>query len=348
MSLAGRHILSIDQFNRSELERILEVAHTLEPVARRQYRCDALDGAVMANLFFEASTRTRLSFHTAFSRLGGRVCDTTGFTFSSLSKGESLEDTARVISGYADAIVMRHPETGSVAQFAKGIRVPVINAGDGTGEHPSQALLDYYTIDSEFRRLGKTIDGMTIALVGDLKHGRTIHSLCRLLRLFRNITFHFIAPPALAAPQELLDSLKAAGHHVREFDSISSGLPGAGVIYATRIQRERIEGGEEMEGYSEDYRINRTAIENYAAKDVVIMHPLPRDGRPGAFDLATDLDDLPNLAIFRQADNGVTMRMAIFAMVLDVHENIDRHFHKRHGYRPRRYSDHDADFYQLD
>ena len=169
-----------------------------------------------------------------------------------------------------------------------------------------------------------------------------------MLRLFRNITFHFIAPPALAAPQELLDSLKAAGHHVREFASISSGLPGADVIYATRIQRERIEGGEEMEGYSEDYRINRVAIENHAEKDVVIMHPLPRDGRPGAFDLATDLDDLPNLAIFRQADNGVTMRMAIFAMVLDVHENIDRHFHKRHGYRPRRYSDHDADFYQLD
>ena len=328
MSLAGRHILSIDQFNRSELERILAVAQTLEPVARRQYRCDVLDGAVMANLFFEASTRTRISFHTAFSRLGGRVCDTTGFTFSSLSKGESLEDTARVISGYADAIVMRHPETGSVAQFAKGIRVPVINAGDGTGEHPSQALLDYYTIDSEFRRLGKSIDGMTIALAGDLKHGRTIQSLCRLLRLFRNITFHFIAPPALAAPQVLLDSLKAAGHHVREFDSISSGLHGADVIYATRI--------------------HRAAIENYAEKDVVIMHPLPRDSRPGAFDLATDLDDLPNLAIFRQADNGVTMRMAIFAMVLDVHENIDRHFHKRHGYRPRRYSDHDADFYQLD
>ena len=347
MSLAGKHILSIDQFNRSDLEKILAVAQTLEPVARRQYRCDVLDGAVMANLFFEASTRTRISFHTAFSRLGGRVCDTTGFTFSSLSKGESLADTARVISGYADAIVMRHPETGSVAQFAKNIRVPVINAGDGTGEHPSQALLDYYTIDSEFRRLGKSIDGMTIALAGDLKHGRTIQSLCRLLRLFRNITFHFIAPPALAAPQVLLDSLKAAGHHVREFDSISSGLHGADVIYATRIQRERIEGGEEMEGYSEDYRINRVAIENHAEKDVVIMHPLPRDGRPGAFDLATDLDDLPNLAIFRQADNGVTMRMAIFAMVLDVHENIDRHFHKRHGYRPRRYSDLDADFYQL-
>ena len=138
MSLAGKHILSIDQFNRSDLEKILAVAQTLEPVARRQYRCDVLDGAVMANLFFEASTRTRISFHTAFSRLGGRVCDTTGFTFSSLSKGESLEDTARVISGYADAIVMRHPETGSVAQFAKGIRVPVINAGDGTGEHPSR------------------------------------------------------------------------------------------------------------------------------------------------------------------------------------------------------------------
>ncbi|MDO4643211.1 MAG: aspartate carbamoyltransferase [Cardiobacteriaceae bacterium] len=346
-SLIGRHVLSIEQFNRSELEQLLEVAKILEPVAQRQYRCNALEGAMMANLFFEASTRTRISFHTAFSRLGGHVCDTTGFTFSSLSKGESLQDTARVISGYADTIVMRHPETGSVAQFAEGICVPVINAGDGTGEHPSQALLDYYTIHNEFARLGKTIDGMTIALVGDLKHGRTIHSLCRLLRLFRNITFHFIAPPALAAPPSLLDSLKAAGHHVQEFDSISNGLRGVDIIYATRIQRERIEGGEEMEGYSEDYRINRAAIENYAEKDVVIMHPLPRDGRAGAFDLSTDLDDLPNLAIFRQADNGVTMRMAIFATVLDVHTDIERHFHKWTGFRPRRYSNNDADFYQF-
>ena len=208
--------------------------------------------------------------------------------------------------------------------------------------------MDYYTISSEFDRLGKTIDGMTIAMVGDLKHGRTIHSLCRLLRLFRNITFHFVAPSALAAPQELLDSLKAAGHHVREFDSIANGLPGADVVYATRIQRERIEGGEEMEGYSEDYRINHTAITEYAPKDIIIMHPLPRDSRPGAFDLATDLDTLPNLAIFRQADNGVTMRMAMFAMALDVHKDIDRHFHKWEGYRPRRYSDSDADFYQFD
>ena len=348
MSFAGHHILSIDQFTRPDLEMLLAVAQTLEPVARREYRCNVLEGAVMANLFFEASTRTRISFHTAFSRLGGRVCDTTGFTFSSISKGESLHDTARVISGYVDAIVMRHPETGSVAQFAKGLRVPVINAGDGTGEHPSQALLDYYTINREFARLGKSIDGMTITLVGDLKHGRTIQSLCRLLRLFRNITFHFVAPQAFAAPQALLDSLKAAGHHVREFDSIASGLPGADVVYATRIQRERIEGGEDMEGYGEDFRINRAAIEQYAAKDIVIMHPLPRDSRPGAFDLAPDLDTLPNLAIFRQADNGVPVRMAMFALVLDVHKDIDRHFHKWQGYRPRRYSDGDADFYQFD
>lgn len=345
MSLTGCHILSIDPFTRAELEALLAVARRLQPVARRQVRCDVLNGAVLANLFFEASTRTRMSFHTAFARLGGDVVDTTGFTFSSISKGESLEDTARVIAGYADVIVMRHPEQGSVAQFAAPIHVPVINAGDGAGEHPSQALLDYYTISAEFDRLGKTIDGMAIAMVGDLKYGRTIHSLCKLLSLFTDVRFCFIAPDALRAPPALLAMLKARGHQVQEFDSIANGLPGADVIYATRIQRERIAGGEQMEGYGEQFRINAAAIRRYATPETVIMHPLPRDSREGAFDLATDLDGFPQLAIFRQADNGVTMRMALFASVLGVTSNLESYFHERRGWRPTRLADCDADFY---
>ncbi len=347
MSLSGRHILSIDSFDRTTLEQLLAVARVLEPVARRQFRCNVLDGAVLANLFFEASTRTRMSFHTAFSRLGGSVVDTTGFTFSSISKGESLADTARVIAGYADAIVLRHPEQGSVAHFAEHLHVPVINAGDGAGEHPSQALLDYYTISSEFTRLKKRIDGMNIAMVGDLKHGRTIHSLCKLLSLFNGIHFRFIAPPSLQMPADLLNLLRERGHQVAEYSSIADGLPGADVLYATRIQRERIEGGEQMEGYGENFRINAAAIRRFAEPDTIILHPLPRDSRDGAYDLAIDLDENPQLAIFRQADNGVTVRMALFAMVLDVHNGIESYFTPQRGYRPTRYSDRDADFYQL-
>lgn len=347
MSLVGRHVLSIDDFSREELRYLLQVAERLEPVAKGQMRCDVLQGAVLANLFFEASTRTRMSFHTAFAKLGGAVCDTTGFTFSSLSKGESLADTARVIAGYADVIVMRHPDTGSVAEFARDIFVPVLNAGDGTGEHPSQALLDYYTIEREFARLGKRIDGMKIAMVGDLKHGRTIQSLSRLLSKFQNITFHFVAPDALRVPSALVALLRERGHQVREFDNVAEALSGVDVIYATRIQRERIAGGEEMEGYGEGLRLHRAAIEQYAPPEVVIMHPLPRDSREGAFDLGTDLDTLPQLAIFRQADNGLTMRMAMFACVLGVESALESHYTQNQAFRPSRYGRLDADFYTI-
>ncbi|MDO4434969.1 MAG: aspartate carbamoyltransferase [Cardiobacteriaceae bacterium] len=345
--LVGRHVLSIDDFSREELAYLKQVAERLEPVAKGRLRCHALQGAVLANLFFEASTRTRMSFHTAFAKLGGSVCDTTGFTFSSLSKGESLSDTARVIAGYADVIVMRHPDTGSVAEFARDIFVPVLNAGDGTGEHPSQALLDYYTIEREFARLGKRIDGMKIAMVGDLKHGRTIQSLARLLSKFERVQFHFVAPDALRVPSALVALLRERGHEVREFDSVAEAMVGVDVIYATRIQRERIVGGEEMEGYGEGLRLNRSVIETYAPSDVVIMHPLPRDSREGAFDLGTDLDTLPQLAIFRQADNGLTMRMALFACVLGVEEDLEDTFTPNHAYRPNRYARFDADFYTL-
>lgn len=333
MALEGRHILSINQFSRQELEELRQIGQRLEPVAQKHYHCTILEGALMANLFFEASTRTRMSFHTAFSRLGGAVCDTTGFSFSSLSKGESLADTARVVAGYADVIVMRHPETGSVAEFAANINVPVINAGDGTGEHPSQALLDYYTIEKEFAALGKRIDGMTIAMVGDLQHGRTIQSLARLLAKFNDVHFKFIAPDQLRAPTALLEELKKQ-HRVEEFDSVATGLAGVDVIYATRIQRERIVNGEQMAGYGEELRLNRDHIQRYAPRDAIILHPLPRDSRAGAFDLGTDLDNLPQLAIFRQADNGVTMRMALFASVLGLTENLEDYFVKRRCFRP--------------
>src|SRR5512139_989443 len=164
------HLLSVDQFDRDTVEELLRVAEAMEPIARRRKVTRVLEGAVLANLFFEPSTRTRVSFGAAFCRLGGSVCDTTGFTFSSMVKGESIADTSRVVSGYVDAIVVRHPDKGSVAEFARHTHLPVINGGKGTGEHPTQALLDLYTIRREFARLGKEVDRARVAMVGDLKH----------------------------------------------------------------------------------------------------------------------------------------------------------------------------------
>src|SRR5689334_22808460 len=190
---SGRpQLLSVDVFDRELVEDFMRVAESMEPIARRHKVTRVLEGAVLGNLFFEPSTRTRVSFGAAFCRLGGSVCDTTGFTFSSMAKGESIADTSRVISGYVDAIVVRHPEQGSVAQFAAATHLPVVNGGDGPGEHPTQALLDLYTLQREFSRLGKRVDGAHVALVGDLKYGRTVHSLMKLLALYKGVRFTLV------------------------------------------------------------------------------------------------------------------------------------------------------------
>lgn len=212
-------LLSVDQFSRESVEALFRVADVMQPIARRQKISRVLEGAVLGNLFFEASTRTRVSFGAAFCRLGGSVCDTTGFTFSSMAKGESIYDTSRVMSGYVDALVVRHPEQGSVAEFARATNLPVINGGDGPGEHPSQALLDLYTIQREFSRLGKIVDGAHIALVGDLKYGRTVHSLVKLLALYRGIKFTLICPPTLEMPAYIVDQISRRGGCRAEADA---------------------------------------------------------------------------------------------------------------------------------
>ncbi|OUL98087.1 aspartate carbamoyltransferase [Variovorax sp. JS1663] len=319
---SGHHLLSVSQFNRESLEHLFHVADVMQPIAHRRKVSRVLEGAVLANLFFEASTRTRISFGAAFCRLGGSVCDTTGFTFSSMAKGESLRDTAMVISGYADAIVVRHPEQGSVAEFASATNIPVINAGDGAGEHPSQALLDVYTIQREFSRLGKLVDGAHIAMVGDLKYGRTVHSLIQLLALFRRVRFTLVSPPSLRMPRALVEAVAARGHEVVESGTLDS-LADADVVYATRIQKERF-SGESVESYGEAFRIDRALVERVCGPDAVLMHPLPRDGRPGANDLSTDLDRDPRLAIFRQTDNGIPVRMAIFSILMGVDGQVQR------------------------
>ncbi|MDC3362714.1 aspartate carbamoyltransferase, partial [Gammaproteobacteria bacterium] len=204
MDFRGSHITSVTQFDRTAIERVFDVADSMQPFARRERRTNALDGAILGNMFFEPSTRTRFSFGCAFNLLGGYVRETSDIKTSSISKGESLYDTARVVSGYSDIIVMRHPQAGSVEEFSRASRVPVINGGDGPNEHPSQALLDLYTIKKELNANSRKIDGMRIAMVGDLKHGRTVHSLSQLLQLFTNITFTLISPAELKMPENIV------------------------------------------------------------------------------------------------------------------------------------------------
>ncbi|HVW53482.1 MAG TPA: aspartate carbamoyltransferase [Trinickia sp.] len=325
-------LLSVDQFSRESVEALFRVADVMQPIARRQKISRVLEGAVLGNLFFEASTRTRVSFGAAFCRLGGSVCDTTGFTFSSMAKGESIYDTSRVMSGYVDALVVRHPEQGSVAEFARATNLPVINGGDGPGEHPSQALLDLYTIQREFSRLGKIVDGAHIALVGDLKYGRTVHSLVKLLALYRGLKFTLISPPALEMPAHIVDQISRNGHVIEQSNDLATGLRGADVVYATRIQKERFTD-ESFEGYTPEFQINQALVDATCGRDTLIMHPLPRDSRPGANDLSTDLNHDPRLAIFRQTDNGIPIRMAIFAVLLGV-EHLVQHSMRDAAWRP--------------
>lgn len=310
----GRHLLSVQQFDRSSLEQLFSLADLVTPIAERQSVCTVLDGAVLCSLFFEPSTRTRLSFESAFLRLGGEVTTTTGFTFSSMAKGESIEDTSRVVSGYSDVLVVRHPDEGSVAQFASASTVPVLNAGDGAGEHPSQALLDVYTLTRELGARGEVIDHSTVAIVGDLRYGRTVHSLMKLLAVAEGLTFQLFSPDGLELPDEIAEFVRARGHRVRFCDSVVDAVTGAEVVYATRVQRERMT--EEAHAGVRGSLLNRAMLEEAGNTGIIIMHPLPRDSRHDSYDLSGDVDDLPGLAIFHQTDNGLKVRMALFLTAL--------------------------------
>jgi aspartate carbamoyltransferase catalytic subunit len=323
MEFTGAHILSIKQFERADIERIFQVADSMEPYALRRRVTRVLEGAILGNMFFEPSTRTRVSFGAAFNLLGGEVRETTGFESSAIAKGESLYDTARVLSGYSDVICMRHPESGSVAEFAAASRVPVINGGDGANEHPSQALLDLYTIRKELSDRGRQIDGLRIAMIGDLKHGRTVHSLCKLLCLYRNIHVTLVSPPELAMPEGVVEMMRDAGVEVVISQDLANGIGGVDIAYATRIQEERFASKEEANQYRGRFRLNQAIYTQYCEPNTVIMHPLPRDSREDANELDNDLNLNPNLAIFRQADNGVLVRMALFALILNVADQVD-------------------------
>jgi aspartate carbamoyltransferase catalytic subunit len=296
----------------------------METYAHREHFTKALEGAILGNMFFEPSTRPRVSFGCAFNLLGGHVRETTDVKTSSISKGESLYDTARVISGYSDVIVMRHPQVGSVAEFAKASRVPVINGGDGPNEHPSQALLDLYTIKKELASNDTEIDVMNMAMVGDLKHGRTVHSLSQLLQLYNDIHFTLISPKELKMPKDIVGKLRDAGHTVIETDDMESGLGDNNTVYLTRIQEERFTSKLEADIYRGRFRLNQAIYTRNCQPNTVIMHPLPRDSRKDANELDNDLNQHPNLAIFRQTDNGVLVRMALFSLILDVADKVEQ------------------------
>ncbi len=325
MELKGQHILSVKDISLELINELFQVAEAMRPYAKRQKVSRVLEGALLGNMFFEPSTRTRVSFGCAFNLLGGEVRETTGLSNSALAKGESLYDTAQVLSGYSDIIAMRHPAAGSVAEFAQGSRVPVINGGDGPNEHPTQALLDLFTIQKELERQGKSINQLSLTMLGDLKHGRTVHSLCQLLSLYSNLKIQLISPEALAMPSEFVDILVNAGHQVEVGTKLEQGLPQANIIYQTRIQEERFKSQEEANRYRGYFRLNKQIYFEHCQPNAVIMHPLPRDSRNDANELDNDLNAEPGLAIFRQTDNGVLVRMALFACILGVENQLKKY-----------------------
>ena len=273
MKFAGHHILGINQFERADVDRVFEVADRMRPYARRERKTTVLDGAILGSMFFEPSTRTRISFGSAFNLLGGHVRETTGFESTAIAKGESLYDTARVLSGYSDVIVMRHPTSGSVSEFAAASRVPVINGGDGANEHPSQALLDLFTIRSELAQRQRGLDGLRIAMVGDLRFGRTVHSLSRLLTRFTDVCVSLVSPAELKMPGELVEEMRRSGIDVTETEQLEVGIANVDIVYSTRIQEERFEPQADADLYRGRFRLNQSIHTARCAPNGVLLHP---------------------------------------------------------------------------
>ena len=323
MEFLGSNIISINQFEKDDIELIFKTADSLIPFANRSKLTKVLDGAILSNMFFEPSTRTRISFGSAFNILGGSVRETTEMDSTSLKKGESLYDTSRVLSGYSDIIVMRHPIAGSVQEFAEASRVPVINGGDGDNEHPSQALLDLYTIKKELESRGKTIENARVALIGDLKYGRAVHSLCKILSLYKNISLNLVSPEKLKLPPSLIKELEVSSVSLKETENIQEGISDVDILYVTRIQEERFNDVDEAKKYKGLMSLNEEIYTKNCEPNTVIMHPLPRDSRNDANELDSDLNQNPNLAIYRQTDNGLLIRMSLFTLILGVSDQIN-------------------------
>lgn len=304
ISFRGRSIISMNDFSRDDIIRILEVVKKIE--AKKDKRT-LLQGKVMASLFFEPSTRTRLSFEAAMHRLGGSVVGFADPNVSSAKKGETLHDTAKMVESYADVIVVRHPQDGAARLMADATRKPVINAGDGTNQHPTQTLLDLYTIKKSHGR----ITDLHVVMVGDLKYGRTVHSLALALAKF-GCRMSFVAPPLLRLPQHYLDELRRQGAAYEEYSRIEEVIGDADVLYMTRIQRERFPDAEEYNKVKDAYALHAGMLSS-ARKNLRIMHPLPRVN-----EIHRDVDTLPYAHYFEQAANGIPVRQALLALVLGV------------------------------
>jgi aspartate carbamoyltransferase len=301
----GKDILSVRQFSRDDLDYIFGVAHEMREMVTRVGTFDLLKGKILANLFYEPSTRTSSSFTSAMERLGGSVIPINEVRYSSVSKGESLPDTVRTLECYADVIVLRHPEIGSAALAAQYARKPVINAGDGVGEHPTQALLDLFTVIEELGR----VDGLTVTMLGDLKYGRTVHSLARLLSLY-NVKLHYVSPEILRMPHEILAELREQGLVQAEHGLLDVVLPETDVLYVTRVQKERFADQGEYESVKDAFVVTPEILKG-AKERMIVMHPLPRVG-----EISMEVDDDPRAAYFRQMEYGLYVRMALLAMVL--------------------------------
>jgi aspartate carbamoyltransferase len=301
----GKDILSVKQFTRRDLEYIFGVAHEMREMVQRVGSFDLLKGKILANLFYEPSTRTSSSFTSAMERLGGSLIPINEVHYSSVAKGESLPDTVRTLECYADVIVLRHPEVGASELAAKYARKPIINAGDGVGEHPTQALLDLFTIYEELN----VPDGLTVTMLGDLKYGRTVHSLARLLSLY-DVKINYVSPEILRIPQEIINEIDEKGIPQNEHSTLEPVLPDTDVLYITRVQKERFEDPSEYELVKSAYIITLETL-SIAKDKMIVMHPLPRVG-----EISMEVDDDPRAAYFRQMEYGLYVRMALLAMVL--------------------------------
>lgn len=303
MKFVGRDIVSIKDFTREEIDYILKISDEMEKYIKTV--CELLKGKIMGTLFFEPSTRTRLSFESAMKKLGGECIGFSSVEGSSVAKGENLSDTIRVVENYCDVIVLRHPLEGAAKFAAEVATVPVINAGSGAEEHPTQALLDLFTIKREKNR----IDGLKVALVGDLKYGRTVHSLAYALSTY-NVDLYFVSPELLRMRESVLHDLKEKNISYHEYTKLDDVISDVDVLYVTRIQKERFSDPAEYEKVRGTYKITLETLKD-AKEDLIILHPLPR-----VEEIDPAVDNTPYAKYFKQTYYGLLLRMALLALVL--------------------------------
>lgn len=308
MLLKGRNLIKSEDFSVEEIDQILSLSQNIIENPSKYSR--VCEGKLLATLFYEPSTRTRLSFESAMYRLGGSVVGFSEPNSSSVSKGESLGDTIRTVSCYADAIVMRHPVAGSAEEAAKYTEVPFINAGDGGNQHPTQTLTDLLTIKS----LKGSLENHTIGLCGDLKNGRTVHSLVKAMSRYKGIKFVFISPDELKMPEYIKESIQEQGHAYYETNNLDEVIGSLDILYMTRVQRERFENQEEYDKLKNYYILNKSKMQN-AREDMLVMHPLPRVN-----EIDVDVDNDKRAVYFKQAKYGMFVRMALIMKLLGVEE----------------------------